>query len=495
MPILCDAARLSLLASSVTSGYFTNRDTIAFAGNVENQPTYVFGMVPTRCVDIIRKPEFDISRVHHVRPSRLEDMTEEEVDEIVCPRTFFAHGHKMTTTIKIERLNSFSRFGFFVNACRVGTLLRESGVLKSTPYIGEFYFGMFMTAAQTASALHVHANEVSPDDMYGLQCQETAGLFSLQKHLEKWMKLLLRKKQQTPHLLAEARNKFKKFMCVIIFQVLFSLHQIHEKTPGVRHNDLHLDNIVLSLPGIEMDYVHYVNAKRFVVCADKKTYIPSIVDLGWVSNDDPKNMTLPVASNITRNHYVDVHRFCNAILHNLEQLPQECIPISLANFLTTVVPQHLRVPLDPEVSQFGSIWHPHSSYMIEPDGSWISEDSGKIGKPLVELTTPFKLLQLPFFNVLRVEKPRQNNIPQLRFPEMTYEQELLTLSPMEVMETLTMIASPPTLNVWSFLQDDGLKKNQKQTRVLAKPTQERPCKKRLVAELPPPLLRFQDFVQ
>ncbi len=260
--------------------YYSTQDTIAFAGHPSKQPVYEYGLVSSRCLEL--RVTFDVTKPHETRPLPEEELDLEDINDLVCPRSFFARGHEQTTTLKVERLSDAKRFGYFVNACRIGTLLRTRGVLKATPHIGAFHFGMFMTAEHTAKVLGVSRQQVSPDDTYGLQCQETAGCLSLHKHLQLWIKLLLRKhKKQVEEELCESRDKFKVFMRDIIFQVLFSLDQTQQKCPGIRHNDLHPENVVLKqVRGKPTDYEYRVgsNQKKFLLHVNAKSYLASLVD-------------------------------------------------------------------------------------------------------------------------------------------------------------------------------------------------------------------------
>jgi len=321
------------------------------------------------------------------------------------PKKFIACAHDKKVTVKIERLNTPLRFKFFINACRVATLLREQGVLNATPHISQFYVGAFLNAKQVFHVLGVDSGMLCEKSLYGMQCQETAGLFSLTKFLEMWVNLLRRKVSVGDiSELEVARDKFEIFLRSVLFQILYTLHCIQIKCPNVRHNDLHPENIVLQPIQNPVDLTYEVSSgRKFTLYANSKNYLPSIIDFGWATNDDK---TLPVCPNTQKNHYVDIHRFVNGVLHILQPLPRNCLSDSMRSFLKLVVSDELRVPLNPDLGQFGSIWSPDSAFMIEADGSWIYPNSPKIGKPLVERTTPARLLTFPLFNIYRTQKPR-----------------------------------------------------------------------------------------
>ena len=57
-------------------------------------------------------------------------------------------------------------------------------------------------------------------------------------------------------------NKIRKFLPIIIFQLIYTLMVIQEKFPSFRHNDLHLGNILVDIVNKESKMVYQVNYKN-----------------------------------------------------------------------------------------------------------------------------------------------------------------------------------------------------------------------------------------
>ncbi len=381
--------------------FVTSQDSIVFAAqeNVQEQPLFEHicqtKMIPRiytafHCLLTVRKP--------HVAKMKLPKE---------LPQKFISYCADKKVTIKVEYLSTTMRYKAFINACRIGTFLRDCGVHLATPHVSQLYFGAFLTSQQVFNLLSVDPKLISKDGPYGMQCQETSGLFSLQKSLEMWVDLLTRKLTEHSTDFIKSCAKFESFLCTVLFQIIYTLYCINTLCPLLRHNDLHPANIVLKTSNEIVDLVYQVDQFKFIVYVNSSTRLPCVIDFGWSTNG---TRTLPVAANVDKNHYIDVHRFINGILLGLEDLPKQCLSSQMWIFLHMVVPTELSVPLNEEKQLFGSLWNPRSKFMLEPNQTWIPLKSEKIGKALIERTTPKALLRLPIFNCFR----RQMSRPKVR---------------------------------------------------------------------------------
>jgi serine/threonine protein kinase len=158
-------------------------------------------------------------------------------------------------------------------------------------------------------------------------------------------------------LLDYIRKHYKKFKIkewrTIFFQFLSVLAIIQAKYPAFRHNDLKANNLlvqVIDIPEIKKKHFYRINNQTYVV--------PNIgfqiklwdFDFACIENiiDNSKvdaEWTTKINITSKQNRYYDVHYFFNTLYRKgffPEFLTDDCIPVTVKEFVSRVVPEHFK---------------------------------------------------------------------------------------------------------------------------------------------------------
>jgi hypothetical protein len=300
---------------------------------------------------------------------------------------------------KIQRISNVFQYKTFLNGCIINNQLQELVLRKATPHIGLMYFSRFVDMGEISILFGFNESQLR-DEIYGFQALEDAGTKSARTYIKEWIALLNEKKQSKEF--GKMKNKFDLFIKSFMFRIIYTLHCILLRFPGFRHNDLHLDNIIMDQNDVD---AYYETENDLCFMISKLFSFPRIIDFGW-SSLLSQQCIQPLGLNMGANHYIDLNKFFNHLFLMFEHDSNLLHP-QVWNFIQGVVPEPYRVGfhksknLKSELQM--SIWSPHSDYMILPNKSFILGTS-MIGKPLVEYVKPSQLLMDPVFNVFKVKK-------------------------------------------------------------------------------------------
>lgn len=127
---------------------------------------------------------------------------------------------------------------------------------------------------------------------------------------------------------------------VILFQVLYTLHVICFYYPNFRHHDLHLANVLyLTQPRPLKTNLYHCVGHTFYHNLGRCPYRMLLWDMYFGT----------VIPNHESKSYGDVHKFVDSLLFTLSLTGTKTKPsIDCMEFLTTVVPEHLRLRTDPK---------------------------------------------------------------------------------------------------------------------------------------------------
>jgi hypothetical protein len=160
----------------------------------------------------------------------------------------------------------------------------------------------------------------------------------------------------------------------VVFQVLHALAMIHAEIPSFRHNDLKVDNVLLT---DAVPTIVYGGQLSSVAAAERCT--AKIADFDFACADFVKNpkvgtsFSLKFGCDATQNHFYDAHIFLNSMYRHADTLPTEMV-----DWIKKQVPKSL-------LGDSGA----HLSYgrLIQPD------------KHKKKLKTATELINDPFFGV------------------------------------------------------------------------------------------------
>jgi hypothetical protein len=259
------------------------------------------------------------------------------------------------------------------------------------------YFSRFVEQGEVAVLFGL--NNIS-NEVYGLQAIEDVGTKSAKTYIKEWISLI--NENKNPKL----KQKFDTFLRSFIFRILFTLHCILLRYPSFRHNDLHLDNIIMNMNETD-DFCTYETENDMSFAISNQLSFPRIIDFGWSSLDGVRELGF----NMKTNHYIDINKLFNHLFLMFEKQSDILHP-QVWKFIQGVVPESYRVGfhkskhLESELQM--SIWSPHSEYVITKEKTWILPSSSTKGRSLPNFTSPGQLLKDPVFNMFRtVEKQGQ----------------------------------------------------------------------------------------
>lgn len=140
-------------------------------------------------------------------------------------------------------------------------------------------------------------------------------------------------------------SQYELIWCNMFFQLIFTLSIILEKYPNFRHNDLKVDNILVTITDKKYggNYLYFIDNKYYS--------LPNIgfqiklwdFDLscikGKIDNYKVNNME-EFGIRDTKNQYYDLHCFFNFL--KLYVIRKEIIPVSIQQFLDRIIPQKYR---------------------------------------------------------------------------------------------------------------------------------------------------------
>ena len=140
-------------------------------------------------------------------------------------------------------------------------------------------------------------------------------------------------------------SQYELIWCNMFFQLIFTLSIILEKYPNFRHNDLKVDNILVTITDKKYvgNYLYFIDNKYYS--------LPNIgfqiklwdFDLscikGKIDNYKVNNME-EFGIRDTKNQYYDLHCFFNFL--KLHIIRKEIIPVSIQQFLDRIIPQKYR---------------------------------------------------------------------------------------------------------------------------------------------------------
>jgi len=124
----------------------------------------------------------------------------------------------------------------------------------------------------------------------------------------------------------------------VVFQVLHTLAVIHEEFPSFRHNDLKVDNVLLTdtIPTI----VYESPDGDFIQLTQRVTAKIADFDFACASfMTNPKvgtSFSLKFGCDSTQNHFYDAHIFLNSLYRHVDTLPREMI-----DWIKRMVPRSL----------------------------------------------------------------------------------------------------------------------------------------------------------
>ncbi len=297
--------------------------------------------------------------------------------------------NKQLLRFKIQRISNPFQYASFLNACIINKKLQP--LIYATPHIGLMYFGRFIEKGEVSVLFGLdHLN----DEVYGFQAIEDVGTKSARTYIKEWIALINENKNNT-----KLKKKFDVFIRSFMFRIIYTLHCILLRYPSFRHNDLHLDNIIMNLNETDDSSTYDLeNDMSFLI--SNLLGFPRIIDFGWSSLDGIKEIGL----NVKTNHYVDLNKLFNHLFLMFEN-DSDILHPQVWKFILGVVPDAYRVGfhksknLSNELQM--SIWSPHSEYAITKQKTWILSSDPIKGRPLPNFTSPGELLKDPVFNMFR----------------------------------------------------------------------------------------------
>jgi hypothetical protein len=302
--------------------------------------------------------------------------------------------NKQLVRFKIQRISNTFQYSSFLNACIINKKLQP--LIYATPHIGLMYFGRFIEMGEIAVLFGLDESKLQ-DEVYGFQAIEDVGTKSAKTYIKEWIALIHENKTSTA-----LKHKFDTFLRSFLFRIIYTLHCILLRFPSFRHNDLHLDNIIMSMNETnEVSTYETENDMSFEI--SNEFSFPRIIDFGWSSLIGVKEIGL----NMKTNHYVDLNKMFNHLFLLFEKQSDVLHP-QVWKFIQSVVPEAYRVGVHKSKNMASelqmSIWSPHSEYAITKEKTWILSSSSTKGRALPNFTNPGQLLLDPVFSVLRTVK-------------------------------------------------------------------------------------------
>lgn len=282
----------------------------------------------------------------------------------------------------------------YTNASFSHVLLDKLVSNSITPHISLLYFSVIMNKSQVAQTLDI-PNDKRWMKHYNVQCLEFAGIRTAERFVINWLLHTKSKKNNV----SKSKMTMHKAFVRLIFQIVYTLSAIHNAYPNFRHNDLHLENIMMCRKISNRKSVFYVVSDEavFKVPSSVKD-VPQIIDFEWVSMHGEQNV-IKVNEYSKPNAYVDLNKFLNHF-YSLIFNEQNLIHPKMWSFLDRVVPKRYRI------GQKGifSIADVNSRWMVKPEGTH------DVGVEPVEYMTPNDVLQDPIFDFMKVNEVGKNSI-------------------------------------------------------------------------------------
>ena len=302
--------------------------------------------------------------------------------------------------LKLQTLNSSFGYNTFINASTINNKLNSLVFNKITPHIGLMYFARFIESAEIA-VLFSEKEEQLEGEVYGLQCLEDVGNETAAFTLNKWINMLKDKQGRKSKSFEETKMKFDQFLRSLLFRVLFTLCAIQTVHPSFRHNDLHLENLIMSEFAKKSGFCSYITQDGEIFVLENSLGNVSIIDFGWSSLEGVQNLGLNMGPNL----YVDVNKLFNHLYLMLHKHAYFVNP-QVWKFITGCVPPLYRIGLkaskNVESATNMSIWSPHSEFMIlYEEQRFINPNSNEIGKPLPNFVSSHILLKDPIFHIFK----------------------------------------------------------------------------------------------
>jgi len=374
----------------------TKPDPNSLPNNIEEE-MYLNVYLNSETIDFLKEEEFK------ARPIFTKEKHSKIEAYVVTVKNAF---NKHLLRFKIQSLENAFQYTSFMNACIINNKLQL--LIKATPHIGLLYFSRFIDMGEISILFGLDETKLF-EQVYGFQALEDVGTKSAKTYIKEWIHLIQSKIAKKKDV-QKVKHKFDVFLRSLMFRIIYTLHCILLRYPGFRHNDLHLDNIIMSESESQKDSIYETENDLSFTISHLLSF-PRMIDFGWSSmcsrpskdgSSQCESSIKPIGLNIGLNHYVDLNKFFNN-LYVLFEHHSHLLHDQVWKFIQGVVPEPYRVGLHKsKTTELNmSIWSPHSEYMLTSDKKWIR--GATKGLPLPEFVSPSQLLMDPIFDMFRTK--------------------------------------------------------------------------------------------